>query len=67
VGENNGTIETSHAMGKVSGVKGTDSFADTSSLGGLVGTNTFSHGYGVVENSYEHGNVTGAWRARSAS
>lgn len=122
VGENDGTIETSHATGRVSGIKGTDSFADTSSLGGLVGTNdidgivktsyatgivmdnlspgvslgglvgvnngpatinecyatgavtgagvqsavgglvgtnTFSHGYGLIENSYEHGNVTG--------
>jgi hypothetical protein len=55
VGENDGTIETSHATGKIVGTTGNGSSADTSLLGGLVGTNDLD---GLVKTSYATGDVT---------
>jgi hypothetical protein len=55
VGENDGTIEASHATGRVLGTKGSDSFADTSQLGGLVGVNDMD---GLIKTSFATGGVT---------
>jgi hypothetical protein len=35
-----------------------------SAVGGLIGTNSYSHGYGLVQNSYAHGNVTGGMQGQ---
>ena len=55
VGFNNGPgrINECYATGAVTGT------GFETPVGGLVGTNTFSHSYGLIENSYAHGNVTG--------
>lgn len=55
LGWNYGTVTLSWASGNVAGIKGSESFADTSNLGGLVGYNDET---GLIEKSYATGKVT---------